>query len=204
MRGPVVVVRLDDVQHVGDRVLRQHHAAQHALLGGEVVRRRPLELLAPRHDLRDAHPAHLPCMPATAASRTAATSGERPPLRFHACSIERLRQSSACRAKPSSHGVHRPVDRLCRHAASAVRSLGMSLWKRLWISHRQAAPACGNVLPRLCIQDFLDRGERVTRAISYPHWEFDVQRHARKLCRARASGSQQIRRFAGRRSSAGK
>ena len=58
--GPVVVMRLDHVEHVGDSVLGQHHAAQNALLGREVMRRRPLELLAARHDLRNAHLALLP------------------------------------------------------------------------------------------------------------------------------------------------
>jgi hypothetical protein len=46
VRGPVVIGGPDDLDDVGDRVLGQQHAAEDALLGGDVVRRHPLELLA--------------------------------------------------------------------------------------------------------------------------------------------------------------
>ena len=42
--GLVEVGRADDLDDVGDRVLRQQHAAEHGLLGGDVLRRRALEL----------------------------------------------------------------------------------------------------------------------------------------------------------------
>src|SRR5215469_1211324 len=57
MCRPVVVMRLDNFKHVGDRVLGQHHAAEDTLLGGKIMRWRAFELLAPRRDLGDAHPA---------------------------------------------------------------------------------------------------------------------------------------------------
>ena len=47
MRGPVVVLRADRLDHVRDRVLRQQHPAEHTLLGRYVVRRSPLEIIAP-------------------------------------------------------------------------------------------------------------------------------------------------------------
>jgi hypothetical protein len=45
--GLVEVVGLDDLDDVGDGVLGQQHAAQHALLGGDVLRRRAVELARP-------------------------------------------------------------------------------------------------------------------------------------------------------------
>ena len=38
--GPVEVAGLEDLDDVGDGVLGEQHAAQHALLGGDVLRRR--------------------------------------------------------------------------------------------------------------------------------------------------------------------
>jgi hypothetical protein len=63
VRGPVEVCALDDLGDVGDRVLGQHHGPEHALLGREILRWRPVEphlgvallraLRAP--ELRNAH-----------------------------------------------------------------------------------------------------------------------------------------------------
>ena len=58
--GPVVVGRPDDLDDVGDGVLGQQHAAEDALLGRDVVRRHPLELLAALRQLGKAHSAHPP------------------------------------------------------------------------------------------------------------------------------------------------
>ena len=55
VRGPVVVGRPDDLDDVGDGVLGQQHAAEHALLGRDVVRRHPLEFLAALRQLGNAH-----------------------------------------------------------------------------------------------------------------------------------------------------
>src|SRR5215469_14315969 len=77
--------------------------------------------------------------------------------------------------KPSSRRVHSPVDRLCRHAARAVRSLGTPLWIPFWIG----TPTTSGLLKR--------PAQAVHRKIfghwiaepgrpSYPHKEFDVQR----------------------------
>ena len=53
--------RLDDV---GDGILREHHPAERALLGEEVVRRRALVLAGPAHALLgDVGDRHLPCPP---------------------------------------------------------------------------------------------------------------------------------------------
>ena len=41
---PVEVGRAQQLDHVGDGVLGQQHAAEHRLLGGHVLRRRPVEL----------------------------------------------------------------------------------------------------------------------------------------------------------------
>ena len=48
VRRAVEVGGADDLDHVGDGVLGQQHAAQDRLLGGDVLRRRPLELLRRR------------------------------------------------------------------------------------------------------------------------------------------------------------
>ena len=53
--GPVVIGRRIDLDHVRDGVLGQQHAAEDALLRGDVVRRRPLEVVVPRAHLGDAH-----------------------------------------------------------------------------------------------------------------------------------------------------
>ena len=53
--GAVVVVRADDLEDVGDRVLGEQHAAQDALLGGDVVRRGALEVPFTRSHFGDAH-----------------------------------------------------------------------------------------------------------------------------------------------------
>src|SRR6185437_3911354 len=46
VRWAVVIRRPDDLDDVGDGVLRQQHAAQDALLSGDVVGRHPLEFFA--------------------------------------------------------------------------------------------------------------------------------------------------------------
>ena len=91
VRGPVVVGALDDVEDVGDGIFGQQHAAEHALLGGDVMRRRALELAATavRHDLRHAHRRTSPCHPAIPRSR---------PAGIYDRSIERFGQSPARRA----------------------------------------------------------------------------------------------------------
>jgi hypothetical protein len=45
---PIEVVALEDLHHVGDGVLGEQHPAQHALLGGDVLRRRLVETAVPR------------------------------------------------------------------------------------------------------------------------------------------------------------
>jgi hypothetical protein len=55
-----VVVRPDDLDDVGDGVLGQQHPAEYALLRGDIVRRRPLELVTSGGDLGDTHPAAPP------------------------------------------------------------------------------------------------------------------------------------------------
>ena len=57
---PVVVGWPDHLDHVRDGVLREQHPAEHALLRRHVVRRGPLEIVAPRRNLGDAH---LPLLP---------------------------------------------------------------------------------------------------------------------------------------------
>ena len=47
VRAAVEVARFDELDHVGDRVARQHHRAEHRLLGVEVVRRNPVRPQAP-------------------------------------------------------------------------------------------------------------------------------------------------------------
>jgi hypothetical protein len=57
--GPVEVAGAQHLHHVGDRVLGQQHAAEHRLLGLQVLRRLPVELrlLAGHAELvRDRHP----------------------------------------------------------------------------------------------------------------------------------------------------
>ena len=204
--GPVVVVRLDHIEHVRDRVLRQHHAAQHALLGGEIVRRRPLELLAPRHDLRNAHRCVSPLKPARAGHPRPKspcwpnTGLDAPAIAedtfWHAigtrnsCQFRISRHQIPClfyrtpptvfsvSRKPSSHRVHRPVDRLCRHAGSAVRSLGIRLWKQLGITANWR-PGLRERSAQGVHTRFFDPVRTCLARASYPHWEFDVQRHPR-------------------------
>ncbi len=55
MGRAVMVVRPDDLDHVGNRVFGQQHPAEDALFRGDVVRRRPLELLTAGSDLGDTH-----------------------------------------------------------------------------------------------------------------------------------------------------
>jgi hypothetical protein len=72
--------------------------------------------------------------------------------------------------------VHSPVDRLCRHAARAVRSLGMPLWKRLWISTHNGFGLRERSAQAVHRRKFEPWKAR-RRTLSYPHWRFDVQRH---------------------------
>src|SRR4029077_19344385 len=60
VRGPVVVGRPDHLDHVRDGVLGEQHPAERALFRRDVVRRSPLEVVAPRRDLGDAHLTLLP------------------------------------------------------------------------------------------------------------------------------------------------
>ncbi len=55
VRRAVVIAGPDDLDHVGDGVLGQQHAAKDALLGGDVVRWHPLEFLAALWQLGNAH-----------------------------------------------------------------------------------------------------------------------------------------------------
>src|SRR5215467_4596574 len=62
MGGPVVVLRADHFQDVGDGVLGHQHPAEYALLGGQVVRWGTLELPASRSEFGDAHTTYLPAL----------------------------------------------------------------------------------------------------------------------------------------------
>jgi hypothetical protein len=55
-----MVGRPDRLDHVRDGVLREQHPAEDALLRRYIVRRRPLEVIAPWGNLGDAH---LPLLP---------------------------------------------------------------------------------------------------------------------------------------------
>ena len=57
MGRAVMVVRPDDLDHVGNRVFGQQHSAEDALFRGDVVRRCPLELPTAGSDLGDTHQA---------------------------------------------------------------------------------------------------------------------------------------------------
>ena len=76
VRRAVMILGLDDFEHVGDCVLGEHHAAQYALLGGDIVRRSPLEIL-PWRELRDAHQAPPPCRTMTPAPARSDRSADR-------------------------------------------------------------------------------------------------------------------------------
>jgi len=58
--GPVVVVGTDHLHHIGDGILGHQHAAEDALLGGQVVWRGPVELPAAGGEFGDTHDTHLP------------------------------------------------------------------------------------------------------------------------------------------------
>jgi hypothetical protein len=77
--------------------------------------------------------------------------------------------------KASNHAVHRPGDRLCRHADMTVRSLGTPLWKALWKTWK-AASCLGKRSAQAVHTRFFDLGTTPQAAISYPHPEVDVQR----------------------------
>src|SRR5215469_1081320 len=78
--------------------------------------------------------------------------------------------------KAPNHAVHRPGDSLCRHAGTAVRSLGIPLWTVLWKS-RKLATWLGKHSAQAVHTRFFDLGTTRLAAISYPHQEFHVQRH---------------------------
>src|SRR5690606_14674405 len=81
VRRAVEVVAADLLDHVGDRVLGQQHAAQHAHLGGDVLRRGAVKAGAgpriARLELLDRHP-HL-LLPRARTRRRARTTLRRPP-----------------------------------------------------------------------------------------------------------------------------
>ena len=129
VRGPVVIMRPDHLEDVGNRVLRQQHPAEHALLRGNVMRRRPLEFPVPRRDLGNAH--LMPPPLAGEPSRGGPRGRSHPFYRM-------ARTVSRHRVPASSRAVHRSVDSLCRHADSAVRSMGTGLWKWLCNGLRHA------------------------------------------------------------------
>src|ERR1022692_1323596 len=86
------------------------------------------------------------------------------------------RTVSRQRVPASSRAVHRPVDSLCRHAADAVRSLGIPLWK--WLGNTFGHRFCLRLRhPLLVLKKHLLRPMQSTMAGSYPHWEFDVERY---------------------------
>ena len=60
VRRPVVVGGPDHLDHVRDGILGQQHPAEDALFRRDVVRRSPLEVVAPRSNLGDAHLSLLP------------------------------------------------------------------------------------------------------------------------------------------------
>jgi hypothetical protein len=77
--------------------------------------------------------------------------------------------------KASAHAVHRSGDSLCRHAGTAVRSLGTLLWKALWKTGKVAS-CLGGRSAQAVHRRFFDLGTTRLVAISYPHWEFNVLR----------------------------
>jgi hypothetical protein len=62
VRGPVEVLGPDQLDDIGDRFRRQHHRAEHRLLGLEVVGRHPVRP-DPPDLLRRAHHRPLPSSP---------------------------------------------------------------------------------------------------------------------------------------------
>src|SRR5262249_18380375 len=117
---------LNNLEDIGDSVLGQHHAAENALLGGDIVRRRPLEVLARRqfrYTHRASHPRCPVLCPSPAEPPTRLVTAA-PPAPFY-----RMAMTVFCAGDcASNHAVHRTVDSLCRHAARAVRDLGVRLW----------------------------------------------------------------------------
>ena len=159
MGRPVVIMRPDYLKNVGNRVLRQQHPAEHALLSGDVVRWRPLESAVSRCDLCDAQ--LMPPPPA----------GEHSPRGPRGRSSPFYRMARTVSRQPvpaSSRAVHRPVDSLCRHAASAVRSMGIGLWK--WSGNRHGRAFCLRLRhPPLVRKKKIPREVRPGIAGSYPH-----------------------------------
>src|ERR1700730_5470976 len=91
------------------------------------------------------------------------------------------------RPPASSDAVHRPVDSLCRHAAVAVRSMGIALWI-CRLGSREECSCLGLCLPPVVRRKKSCPGRPSTMAGSYPHWEFHVQRYMRAPRRPRCVG----------------
>src|SRR5581483_12260361 len=84
------------------------------------------------------------------------------------------------RPPTSSRAVHRPVDSLCRHAAFAVRSMGILLWiLRFGLPLNRSC--LGLQRPPLVRREKSLAGSPSTMAGSYPHWEFHVRRYMRSI-----------------------
>ncbi len=182
VRGPVVVGALDDVEDIGDGVLGQQHAAEHALLGGDVIRRRALELAAAavRHDLRHAHRRTSPCpSPYQPANSPQPPGGDLRPF------YRTVRTVSRSTRRAANRSVHRPVDRLCRHAVDTVRSMGTSLWISPGKHHQRRDSLRKCPPPAVQNKNFSEPG-RGPMARSYPHWELNVEREVSGLSAGQA------------------